>query len=63
MTPTKNIRDEARRIVDRLAEDATWDDLLREIEFRRAVEAGMEDSRSGRLVSTEEARRRLGLTS
>ena len=55
------VKDEARRLVERLPEDATWEDLQYEIDFRQAVEAGLKDSREGRTVPLEEARRRFGL--
>jgi predicted transcriptional regulator len=55
------VKDEARRLVERLPNDATWDDLQYQIEFRRAVEAGLKDSNEGRVVPLEEARRRFGL--
>jgi hypothetical protein len=61
--PATNIRDEARRLVDQLADDATWDDLMYQIYVRQAIEAGLEDCHAGRLVSTDEARQRLGLKS
>jgi predicted transcriptional regulator len=59
MTET-TIKDEARRLVERLPDDATWEDLQYEIYFRQAVDAGLKDSREGRVVSMEEARRRFG---
>ena len=40
-------------------EDATWEDLQYEIYVRQAIEAGLKDSREGRTVPLEEARRRL----
>jgi predicted transcriptional regulator len=55
------IKEEARRMIDRLPDDATWEDLQYEIYFRQAVEAGLKDSREGRTVDTQEARRELGL--
>ena len=55
------VKDEARRLIDRLPEGATWEDLQYEIDFRQAVEAGLKDSREGRTVPLEEARRRFGL--
>ena len=55
------IRDEARRLVERLPDDATWDDVMCEIYVRQSVEAGLEDCRAGRLISTADVRRRLGL--
>ena len=55
------VKEEARRLVERLPEDATWEDLQYQIYFRQAVEAGLEDSRAGRVVPLAEARRRFGL--
>ncbi len=55
------IKDEARRLIERLPEEATWEDLQYEIYFRQAVEAGLKDSREGRTVPIKEARRRIGL--
>ena len=37
--PETTIKDEARRLVERLPEDATWEDLQYEIYLRQAVEA------------------------
>jgi len=58
---TANVKDEARRLIERLPEDATWDDLMREIYVRQAIEAGLEDSRAERLTSVEDVRARFGL--
>ncbi len=60
--PITNVREEARRLVDHLPDDATWDDLLYEIYVRQSIEMGLSDCRNGRLVSTEEVKRRLGLS-
>ena len=60
MSPT-TVREEARRLVDQLSDDATWEDLLYQIYVRQSVEAGLEDCRAGRLVPLEEVRKRLGL--
>jgi predicted transcriptional regulator len=59
--PAATVRDEARRLVDQLPDDATWEDVLYQIYVRQSVEAGLEDVRAGRLISTAEVRRRLGL--
>ncbi len=61
--PVTTVLDEARRLVEQLPEDATWDDLLYQIYVRQSVEAGLADVRAGRLVSSDEVRRRLGLPS
>jgi hypothetical protein len=56
-----NVKDEARRLVDQLPNDATWEDLLYQIYVRQSIEAGLEDCRQGRLVPVAEVRKRLGL--
>jgi hypothetical protein len=60
-TPLPSIKTEARRLVDQLPDDATWEDLLYEIYVRQAIEAGLKDSREGRTLPVSEVRRRLGL--
>jgi hypothetical protein len=59
--PEATIKDEASKLIERLPDDATWEDLQAQIDFRQAVAAGLKDSREGRTVSLEEARRQLGL--
>jgi predicted transcriptional regulator len=56
-----SVKDEARRLIERLPEDAIWDDLMHEIYVRQAIEAGLEDGRAGNLTSVEDVRARLGL--
>lgn len=57
-----NIKEEARRLVENLGEDATWDDLMYQIYVRQAVDSGLDDSESGRTIDVKEVRARLGLT-
>lgn len=58
---TSSIKDEARRLVERLPENATWDDLMHEIYSRQAIEAGLADSCSGRTTDVEQVRSKVGL--
>jgi predicted transcriptional regulator len=51
----------AKALIDNLPDGATWDDLMHEIYVRQRIERGMEDSRAGRGVTTDEVRKRLGL--
>ena len=60
--PRINIKEAAHRLVDQLAEDATWDDLMRKAYERQAIEAGLADSEAGRVTEVEAVRRRYGLT-
>lgn len=58
-----NLKEEAHRLVDRLPDAATWDDLMYEIYVRQAVEAGLRDSEAGRVVDAELVRKEFGLPS
>ncbi|MGH9944174.1 MAG: hypothetical protein ACRD9R_17655 [Pyrinomonadaceae bacterium] len=51
-----NVKEEARRLIECLPDAITWDDLMHEIYVRQAIEAGLADSRAGRLTSAEEVR-------
>jgi hypothetical protein len=55
------VKEQARRLVERLPDDATWEDLQNEINTLLAIEAGLTVSREGRTVALAEARRRFGL--
>lgn len=55
-------KEEAKALIERLPENATWEDLMYEIYVREAVESGLEDSRAGRLTDVDEVRREFGLS-
>jgi predicted transcriptional regulator len=59
---TISIKDEARRLVDQLPENSTWDDLMHEIYIRQAIERGLSDSEAGKTTSVEDVRDRFGLS-
>jgi hypothetical protein len=63
MSTVSSVKSEARRLVDQLPEEATWDDLLYEIYVRQSIESGLKDCREGRTLPVSEVRRRLGLPS
>ena len=56
-----SIREEAHRLVDKLSEDATWDDLRYLIYVRQNIEAGLADSEAGRLMDVADVRKEFGL--
>ncbi|MGH1393360.1 MAG: hypothetical protein ACRAVC_04905 [Trichormus sp.] len=56
-----NIKQEARKLIDRLPENSTWDDLMYQIYVRQTVEAGLADSKAGNLISVQEVRKNFGL--
>jgi predicted transcriptional regulator len=55
------VKNEAKRLVEELPEDATWDDLMYRIYVRQSIETGLRDSEAGRVVSVDEVRARFGL--
>jgi hypothetical protein len=40
-------------------EDATYEEIMRELAFRRMVDRGLEDARSARTISNDEMARRI----
>ena len=59
---TASIRDSARKLVDNLPEDSTWEDLMHEIYVRQSIESGLSDSKAGRTKDVNEVREKYGLS-
>jgi predicted transcriptional regulator len=60
---TQNIKEEAKRLIEKLPDDMSWDDLMHEIYVRQSIEAGLADSEAGRLTDVAEVRTKFGLGS
>ena len=56
-----NLKEEARRLVDQMSENSTWDDLMHMIYVRQSIEKGLADSEAGRTTAVEEVRKQFGL--
>jgi predicted transcriptional regulator len=54
-------KSEAYALIDSLPENATWDDLMRQIYVRKTIERGLSDSQSGRTLEVQEVRSKYGL--
>jgi hypothetical protein len=61
MQSTK-IKQEAQLLVEKLPEDATWDDLMYKIYIRQAIESGLKDSIDSRTIDIQEVRAKFGLS-
>ena len=57
----RSVKEEARQLIERLPDTATWDDVEYEIYVRRAVDAGLADSDVGRVEPNAEVRKSFGL--
>ena len=62
MPTSTTIKDEVRQLAEHLPEDATWEDVQYDIYVRQSIEAGLKDAGAGRLVLSDEARKRFGLS-
>lgn len=58
---TPSVKEEARRLVEALPDDSTWEDLMHRIYVRQAIEAGLKDSEAGRVTDVGEVRSRFNL--
>jgi hypothetical protein len=59
MPETTPIKEEARRLVDELPDDATWTDFARSVIERQRVEEGIADLDAGITWSSDEVRDKL----
>ncbi len=52
-------KERIRELLDAQPDDASYDEILRELAFERMVERGMSDVRQGRVISNEEMGKRI----
>ena len=50
------VKDEARKLIDKLPDSATWDDIMYEFYVKKKIAAGLKAAEEGRVVSHEEAK-------
>lgn len=53
------VKEKAHEIVASLPDDATWSDLVYEIQLRQKIDEGIKDLDEGRRTPHEEVRRRF----
>ena len=61
MPNTTSIKEQARRLVEELPEDATWSDFARLVIERQHVEEGIADLDAGMTWTSDEIRNKLGI--
>jgi len=54
-------KSEAHKMIDRLPENATWDDLMHAIYVRQAMERGLADREAGRTLDVRHVRAKYDL--
>ena len=54
-------REEAKRLIDSLPEQFTWEDLMHEIYLQDAIDRGFADSEANRVTNSSEIKAKYGL--
>ncbi len=57
--PMSRIKQKMKEIIESQPEDASYDEIIRELAFEQMVERGLKDSRNGRVISNEEMKHRI----
>ena len=55
-------KDQAHKLVDKMPQNSSWDDLMHEIYVREVIEQGLADSKAGRTKDIREVREKYGLS-
>jgi len=53
------VKEEAKKLIEKLPDTATWDDIMYEMYVKTKIAAGLKAADEGRVVSHEEAKKRL----
>ncbi len=49
----------AKKVIDSLPDDTSYDEILKELAFNRMIERGLEDSKNGKTISNEEMKQKI----
>jgi len=58
---TVNLKQVAHQLIDKLPENATWDDVVYEMVTRREIEKGLADSDANRTTPVEDVIKEFGV--
>ncbi len=53
------VRDEARKLIDQLRDEATWDDVMYELYIKKKLAVALKAVEEGRVVAHDAVRRKL----
>ncbi|AFL73755.1 hypothetical protein [Thiocystis violascens] len=53
------VKERMADVIQNQPEDATYEEILRELAFEKMVSSGLKDSREGKTISNEEMERRI----
>ncbi len=52
-----NTKEQMKEVIDHQPEDSSYEEILRELAFRRMIERGLKDSENGRTISNNEMKK------
>ncbi len=55
-------KEEARKLIDKLPDQANWDDIMYEFYVRKKLEVALKAAEEGRVVSHEEVKKRFSIS-
>lgn len=56
---TMTVKQSAKKIIDSLPDDSSYEEILRELSFARMIERGLEDSQNGKTISNEAMKQKI----
>jgi len=57
-----NVKEEAKKLIEKLPDDVSWDDLMHQIYVRQSIEQGLADHTAGKVTDVTELRSKFGLS-
>ncbi len=55
----ETMKDKMKEVIESQPDDATYEEIMRELSFERMIKRGLEDSQKGRVISNEEMEHRI----
>ncbi len=49
----------AKKVIDSLPDDSSYEEILKELAFNRMIERGLEDSKNGKTITNDEMKHRI----
>jgi predicted transcriptional regulator len=56
-----DVKEKLTEVIRLMPEDATYEEIMRELAFEHMVERGMQDLRQGRVITNDQMERRIRL--
>lgn len=54
-----NVKEKMTEVIQSQPEDASYEEIMRELAFECMIDRGLEDSRSGRVISNDDMEHRI----